>query len=110
MKLLPLDNDFLARFTLTDEDTDAAPSPAITGLKCRIAATRDGAAINATLDIDMTDTDADGITKGTLQGDELTTHLETSYKGRRVFAILYKAGGDVKAFVELMVVETRAAA
>lgn len=107
-RTIALDNDFLARFTITDEQTGLVPSPALSGIKCRISTTRDGATIHAEVDIDMSDTDGTtGITEGVFQGTDINTHL-ASLTGRKVFMTVYKAA-DVKAFVPLLVVETRAA-
>ena len=106
---IPLDNDWEFEFPVTRKNTASGKKEAaasLSGLKGWIAASKGGAAINATLEKTLAERSS---TAGTyfaiVDGTDIRTHL-ASYVGRAVYEV-FGDGTNVLTHKRRIVVETR---
>ena len=91
-KVIYLDNDFEPELRLTRKNAstgDLEAATGLTGLTGRLSATDAGATIHASLSVSLTERGTTGIYYGTIEGDNLRTHL-ASYAELPVWFV----GGD----------------
>ena len=92
MKSIGLDNDWEAEYRATRKNATTGtvePATGLTGLVCRLSATDGGAAIHATMSVNLTERGTLGVYFGVLQGDALRTQLAAL-----VGSVVYEVFGD----------------
>jgi hypothetical protein len=92
MKSISLDNDYEPEYRATRKNAATGAIEAatgLTGLSARLSATDGGAAIHATMSVNLTERGSTGIYFGVLQGDDLRTQL-AALAG----SVVYEVFGD----------------
>jgi hypothetical protein len=86
-------------FTLRRKNTATGElelATGVTGLKVRLTATKEGAAIDASLDVTISErASSPGKYFGTIPGADIHTYLE-AYLGRKVWEVLYDSADQVQ--------------
>lgn len=108
---LPLDNDFDWAVRIRKRNISShlrEPASGLTTLKVRLATTKNGAAINAALDLVMNERAGNpGIYYATWTGDLLRTHL-AGLVGQTIYIVFYSTSNTkVKTNTAAIVRETR---
>jgi hypothetical protein len=108
MKAIALDNDWEAEHRATRKNAATGtiePATGLTGMSAWLSATDGGAAIHATMTVNLTERGTTGIYFGVLQGDDLRTRL-ASLVGQVVFEV-FGDGTNVLTSVPRLVAAVR---